>query len=65
MMFRLRVKNKETGEVWFEQVVEAVSEEQARRMLRYHIEAWKWEEIEKNPDKFEIIIERLDSIIKH
>ena len=43
MKFRVLVKDRETGEVLFDQVVEAVSEEHARRIMLYHIEAWKLE----------------------
>ena len=41
MRFKVVVKDRETGEVLFDQELEAVSEEHALRMMYCHIEAWK------------------------
>ncbi|MEM4570127.1 MAG: hypothetical protein QXE66_02335 [Desulfurococcaceae archaeon] len=60
MKYRVVVKVKETGEIWFDDTREALSREHALKMMQYHIEQWKLEEIKKNPDAFEIeVVEML------
>jgi len=56
MRFRVRVVDKETGEVLYEEVCLASSAEQAKRIARCHIEAWK---LEEHKGKINIITEKL------
>ena len=53
MRFRVTVRDRETGAILFDQVVEAVSEEHALKQMYYHIEAWKLE----RRDYFDVAVE--------
>jgi hypothetical protein len=55
MKFRVVVKDRETGEVLFDQVIEAVNAEHAKKQMLCHIEAWKLE----REKYFDITIEQV------